>query len=282
MQKGLYIAVLGILLSVLCAPHSMAAKPSVASKESTPLGIDVSWPQCDRKLPVDHAFGIVGVNDGLANTTNPCLAEQLAWAKKAVGGTPQERVQLYVNTANPGGLGTISWPKSNDGPSGMPAPNDYGICDGGDTFACAWQYGWNRAYEDAEDRLRPAALIGGVNPEPSTYLWWLDVETENTWKSGSTLVGTASNVAVLEGMTAYFESINARVGLYSTSTQWHQIVGDSISDASNLIALPNWRPGGANLNLAKQACRAEPLTSNGRISLTQFVSRGLDYNYSCD
>ena len=72
-------------------------------------------------------------------------------------------------------------------------------------------YGWAKASDDAKRR--------GVS-NPQSYLWWLDVETENTWQTDK-----AANVAVLEGMTAYFKKIGARVGLYSTGYQWGEIAG---------------------------------------------------------
>lgn len=266
---------------LLVAPSALAAKPSGGGGAKTPLGIDVSWPQCGKTLPKTQAFAIVGVNGGLANTTNPCLADQLVWGSKSVGGTSQELLQLYVNTANPGGLNTASWPQNNLDPAGNIAPNPHGPCDGTDSLACAWQYGWNRAVEDVIERFQPAATQAGVSTSPTVYLWWLDVETENTWKLSGSTFDNESNVAVLEGMTEYFKSVGGRVGLYSTGSQWNQIVGSSVTATSNLNGLNNWRPGGASLATAKQACSAAPLTSNGTVVLTQFVSKGLDYDYSC-
>jgi hypothetical protein len=264
------ISLLGI------TPVVYAAKPvAMSAANKTALGIDVSWPQCGKILPADQAFGIVGVNGGLATTTNPCLNTQLVWAGKSKGGTSQDKVQLYVNTANPGGLNTPSWPVT-----GSPE-NPFGACDGSDSLACAWQYGWNRAREDVTDRFRPAADQAGADMSASSYVWWLDVETENTWKTGGKPFDYQSNVAVLEGMAAHFKTVNARVGLYSTGAQWSQITGNAVSPASNLNGLDNWRPGGASLNTAKQACAAAPLTPNGKVVLTQFVSKGLDYDFSC-
>ncbi|HLB66586.1 MAG TPA: hypothetical protein VJJ78_03270 [Candidatus Saccharimonadales bacterium] len=265
--------ILGLLTFFIVAPSVLAAKPVSSSPNNTPLGNDVSYPQCGKTLPKTHAFGIVGVNGGLATTTNLCLKDQLIWASKAIGGTAQEKIQLYVNTANPGGLNTTSWPTTGQNP--------YGVCNGSDSLACAWQYGWNRASEDISLRFQPAAAQAGINSSPSTYIWWLDVETVNTWKPPTSSFNTGSNTAVLEGMTAHFQSLNARVGLYSTAYQWGQIVGSSVSSTSNLNGLPNWRPGGANLKTAKQACTAAPLTTNGTVVLTQFVSKNLDYDYSC-
>lgn len=276
-----YSFVFLLLLSCLAISVPASAARPTGGGSQTPLGIDVSWPQCGKQLPTNHAFGIVGVNGGLANNTNPCLKDQLLWAKKAIGGTNQEKLQLYVNTANPGGLNTASWPKSNIDPAGNVAPNPHQNCDGSDSLACAWQYGWNRSLEDVRDRFQPAAVQANISTLASTHIWWLDVETENTWKLSGSSSDHISNVAVLEGMTDYFKSVSARVGLYSTGAQWGQIVGNQVSATSNLNGLPNWRPGGANLATSKDACKATPLTSGGIVSLTQFVSKGLDYNYSC-
>lgn len=272
------LVIFGVASTAFAAPKTGGPKQK---KTPTLLGIDVSWPQCNKTLPTNHAFGIVGVNGGLATTTNDCLVEQLIWANSAIGGTNQAKVQLYVNTANPGGLGTTSWPKNNVDSRNVIAPNPYGTCDNKDTLACAWQYGWNRAVEDVYDRFLPAVSQTSLNSDASKYIWWLDVETENTWKLGGTAFDTQSNVAVLEGMTTYLESIDSQVGLYSTGYQWSQIVGNSVESVSNLNGLDNWRPGGANLRTSKSACRADPLTPGGKVVLTQYISKSLDYNYSC-
>lgn len=283
MKRLITLSLIGSFLFVIAGVQPvLAAKPQAGSKPAPDLlGIDVSWPQCGKRLPTDHAFGIVGVNGGLANTTNPCLKDQLQWASRAKGGTAQESIQLYVNTANPGGLGTPSWPQHNVDPAGNTSPNPHGLCTGSDSLACAWQYGWNRALEDVRDRFSPAATQAGVNTSASHYLWWLDVETENTWKLTGSSFDFQSNVADLEGMTAYFKTLGIRVGLYSTAAQWGRIVGNAVSPTSNLNALPNWRPGGASLATSKEACKATSLTPGGKVVLTQFISKGLDYNYSC-
>lgn len=286
MKKILHVFILSILVTFSATAPVQAARPTKpggggGGSTATPLGIDVSWPQCGKKLPDDKAFAIIGVNGGLANTTNKCLAEQLVWGSNSVGGTNQELLQLYVNTANPGGLNTPSWPASNIDTAGNSTNNPEGTCDGSDTLACAWQYGWNRAEEDVRIRFAPAVAEAGIDTNPAKYIWWLDVETENTWKLGGSSFDYESNVAVLEGMTRYFNSIGARVGLYSTGSQWGRIVGSAVSETSNLIALDNWRPGGASLNTSKQACTADPLTSGGRVVMTQFISKNLDYNHSC-
>ena len=261
----LKLSTLGAGLAVLMFSSgvALAAKPSPAP--AVLLGNDISWPQCSKSLPKGQAFGVVGVNNGLANTTNPCFTMELSWAQQSAGGTGQDKVALYVNTANPGLTGSW-WPTSNTY-GGTTISSTYGTCDGSDTPACAYVYGYAKAYDDA--------TIRGVS-NSSGYLWWLDVETGNSWETNK-----AANAADLEGMTSYFQSIGARAGLYSTASQWSQIIGSSVSAGSDLNGLKNWRPGGANLSTAKQACSATPLTANGAVTLTQYISKSLDYDYSC-
>jgi hypothetical protein len=245
-------------------PTAPATQHFLKRPRSTPIGYDVSWPQCGQQLPTGQAFAVVGVTGGLANNTNPCLADQLAWAENSTGGTGQPLVALYVNTANPALQGSW-WPTSDDY-AGEPVVNPYGTCTGGADAACAYVYGWARAYDDA-------ALRGVI--DPTSYLWWLDVETENTWQADR-----VANRADLEGMTAYFQSIGARVGLYSTGRQWSQIVGEVPSN-SNLYTLPSWLAGARTLSGAKSNCSLDPLTGGGTVTLTQYVSANLDHNYSC-
>jgi hypothetical protein len=256
-----FIATLMTLLTLGVAPV-LAAKPAPSTPTLT--GNDISWPQCNKALPKDQAFGIVGVNNGLANNTNPCLSTQLAWANQSKGGTGQPLVALYVNTANPGLTGSW-WPTSNDY-AGSSVANPYGTCDGKDTAACAYIYGYAKAYDDA--------TLRGIS-NPGGYTWWLDVETINSWEAN-----TAANAADLEGMTAYFQSINAKVGLYSTSYQWNKIAGQ-VSDSSNLRNLQSWIPGARSAANAKSNCSLTPLTSGSPVTLTQYVSNNLDYDYSC-
>jgi hypothetical protein len=280
MKKLLSLFVLTMLLSVATPAIALAAKPLPGPTQL--VGYDVSWPQCGKKLPSGQAFGIVGINGGNAANTNPCLAAQLSWASKSIGGTKQAPIQLYVNTANPGEVISqiTTWPKNNIDKTGTTAPNPYGDCTGTNDLPCSWQYGWNRAVEDAVDRFAPAAQTAKINQATGAYTWWLDVETMNTWQAGS-VDALSRNAATLEGMTAYLKLSGANVGLYSTAVQWGEIVGTTVSPASNLNTLPNWRPSGASLENAKANCTLSPLTSGGFISLTQYVQQNLDKNHSC-
>jgi hypothetical protein len=84
-----------------------------AAWASQVTGFDVSYPQCGEALPSGQAFGIVAVNEGLPNNTNPCVADEISWAQVSAGGSRQPRASLYVNTADPGNHGIADWPVNN-------------------------------------------------------------------------------------------------------------------------------------------------------------------------
>ncbi|HET9174542.1 MAG TPA: hypothetical protein VFN56_04675 [Candidatus Saccharimonadales bacterium] len=265
MKKALSTIVLALCITVSSFVPALAAKPAPSSgggSSSSTLGNDVSYPQCGKRLPSGQAFGLVGVNGGLANNSNSCLSTELNWAFTSSGITSQPKAGLYVNTANPGNLGVADWPTSGTTP--------YGTCTGADDQACAYAYGNARAQSDVGFLTAASPVVA-----PASFTWWLDVETGNSWESN-----TANNQADLAGMTAYFEGIGASVGLYSTAAQWSQIAG-TVPSTSNLAGLRNWRPGGATLATAQQACTAAPLTVGGTVQVTQFTSKNVDYDYSC-
>lgn len=258
--------VLAVVASVTMVSSSGAAAYAVQAGR-TPTGNDVSYPQCGKTLPVGQAFGIVAVNEGLANTTNPCLATEITWAQASSGGTSQPRIALYVNTGNPGNHGITDWPTDNNDPfTGTPVADPYGGCTGADNQACAWQYGWNMAELDAQAR--------GVTG-PGGYRWWLDVETINSWEHS-----TGNNRADLEGMVAYFQHIGGKAGLYSTARQWGPIVG-TVGPGSRLYRLPDWIPGAKTLAKAKANCRLAPLTRGGSVTVTQWTAKSVNSDLAC-
>lgn len=259
---------------VLALQIPAGAAPSEFDAPVSPVGIDVSHPQCGRDLPEEAAFAIVGVNGGVATRANPCLAEQLEWAWESNGSVPEQpAAQLYVNTANPGQVRDLvtTWPSAGVTP--------YGRCDGGNSAACSWRYGYERARDSVADFFVPAAREADAVSLPSRYTWWLDVETSNTWQRGSE-DARSRNRAALEGMAAYLDSRGADIGLYSTGQQWARIVG-SVPDDSPLAGLPSWLAGSSTLAEAVVACDLPPLTPEGRVTLTQYVPDDLDRNHSC-
>jgi hypothetical protein len=217
---------------------------------------------------------VVGVNGGLSTRANPCLAEQLIWAWGADDGVPEQpRAQVYLNTANPGQLRdqVTTWPTSGLTP--------YGSCDGTNSAACSWRYGWERAENSIESFFVPAARSARVDGRTSSYTWWLDVETMNTWQVGGT-DAQERNRATLEGMASYVLAYGGQVGVYSTGQQWSRIVGE-VPEGSPLLGRDSWLAGATSASDAREACDESPLAPGGQVTLSQYVQGDLDRNESC-
>ena len=156
------------------------------------VGVDVSWPNCSAKIP-SVAFGIVGVNNGLNFSTNPCFAAQ---ASKF------SNLSLYANTGYPG-VNSANAQKYKNTPRS---------CVDTDLNCIAYNYGYNAglyAYN--------AAAAQGVR----SATWWLDVETMNTWDKD-----VIQNQNSLQGeYDALKQSGATMVGAYSTTAQWGTITG---------------------------------------------------------
>jgi hypothetical protein len=255
-------------------PTAASAAPVEREAPGSSVGYDVSHPQCGTDLPDDAAFAVVGVNGGLATRTNPCLARQLAWGADSSGTVPgQPPLQLYLNTANPGQVRdqVVTWPAAGETP--------YGDCDGTNSMACSWQYGWERARTSVQWFFRPAARSVPLDSRAERYTWWLDVETMNTWQQGS---GNARerNRATLEGMTEYLTERDGRVGVYSTGYQWGRIVGE-VPEDSNLTGLDSWLAGADDRADARDRCDSDPLVPGGRVAMVQYIEDDLDHNHAC-
>lgn len=248
-------------------------------------GVDVSYPQCGKSVPTDQSFGIVGVNGDLANTTNPCLQQQLAWSATSAGGTAQPKTQVYSLFTNPGAAKASKWPNSNAAPDGRTVTNPYdrtGKCvpqSGAQSTwktiaSCSYMYGYARAYEAAKTR-------GVVNP--GQYRWWLDVETGLSYVKSD----VSQNRAAIEGMLAALSDAGVKdVGIYATRSHFSTIMGTVPASSSlRTRSLPTWMPiGPGRLDQAQAACSGTPLLG-GRILMTQYVtpfgSTEIDRNWSC-
>jgi hypothetical protein len=174
-------------------------------------GYDVSFPQCGRSLPPGGSFGIVGVNNGLPWSANPCLTSEYQWAR-----SKSAPPSLFMNTANPGPISKY-W--NRPGPQTCKDPVSY------QDSGCAYNYGWNAA---ADAFTLASTATSGAS---ATNYWWLDVETVNSWN------GTPqANTATIAG---YIDSLTGRgvagVGIYSTTWQWGAITGGSA-----FPGIPNW------------------------------------------
>lgn len=316
-QASKLTLVLLALINVVALP--VTAAPSRGGSTATPkkyLGYDISYPQCGGKAePTDQAFGIVGVNGGKATTINSCLATQLTWQDKTLpSATTQPKRQVYVNTANPGQVleqyQVTTWPTNNVDPMKKSTlgdyqgySNPYGACEKvegatgyaqyNNDMACSWQYGWNRAVDTYNHMFVPQATKAKVSSVAKDYTWWLDVETMNSWQSGSD-EALQRNVASLEGMTEYYRSLGVdRLGIYSTFYQWGVITGGQAGSVdanqhaigSNLLGKDSWLAGAGSESTAREWCAryagAGKGFTGGHVTLIQFVTKNLDHNVSC-
>jgi hypothetical protein len=211
------------------------------------------------------AFGIVGVNGGLAYATNPCLSTEYAWAQTSNSPT-QPHVSFYLNTGNPGPVASTHWPAA-----GTTTPQ---ACDGSWSQTCAYDYGWNAA-QDSFNKAAAASSLSAAQMAP----WWLDVETANSWSS----TDLATNRSDLQGAVADLRAAGVTtIGVYSTSAMWGKITG-ATSPSSTLNdpfrALPNWVPGARSVRDAPNYCSRT--FTGAPVKLVQYPSNGFDADYVC-
>ena len=106
--------------------------------------------------------------------------------------------------------------------------------------------------------------------DPSSALWWLDVETANSWSSDTTL-----NVEDVQGSIDYLTNVAdvSQVGIYSTGYQWQRITGGA------RLPVPSWVAGALNAKSAAGMCGGS--FTGGPVQLVQYTSAGLDADYLC-
>lgn len=255
--RAVVVAVIALLALVPVAGVDAATSSGSASSPAVP-GYDISWPQCGGAYPVNPAFGIVGVNNGIVFSPNPCLATEVTWA----GGTS---AALYANTGNPGPALSTHWPTGQTSPQVCSATTP-------DTASCAYDYGYNAASDSYADAVAAFTTLG-LSGTPAGSAWWLDVETSNSWRSDVTL-----NVAALSGAVYYLDGVAhvSSLGFYSTSYQWGVITGGT----SAFSAYPSWVAGGADAAGASKNC-AGPGFTGGGVTLAQYPSGGFDADLRC-
>ncbi len=290
-------------LAVLALATTFVVVPAgVSGATISVTGNDVSYPNCAATWPSTPAFAVIGVDGGVASDQNPCLGpnpsytkSELYWAVATSSGIrPQPKASLYVNTGDPGnvytGTAIADWPTYGTTPYGpctttTVTTNSGTATVGQNSNACAWEYGDQRAIQDVTWMISAANALNALGPpvtvpnSPSDYPWWLDVETVNTWQTGT--AGLAMNVAALQGIVAGLEAAGApSVGVYSTSYQWGVITGAPSASVGSLASLETWIPGAATAAGAEATC-AGPSFTNGPVALAQFPDGATDGDVVC-
>lgn len=228
---------------------------------------DISYPQCNTTLPPAASFSIVGVNDGIVLSANPCLASQANWGDG-------HGLQFYANTADPGPAYSSHWPTS-----GQASPQNCTTSDQNST-ACSFDYGYNAARDSFQDAVN---AVAGTSINPASVVWWFDVETGNSWQTlegayGQSPQYQANDAAALQGEVAGLQSEGVTtVGFYSTGYQWTQITGGTGSTFGNN---PAWLAGYSSQAQAEAGCGSASFTG-GRVTYTQYPSGGFDADIPC-
>lgn len=254
-----------LVVAILGATSGASAAPR-ADKSST-NGYDIGWPQCSAAYPLYPAFGIVGVNRGIVFSPNPCLSSEIAWAGGATA-------QLYANTGNPGPALSTHWPDGQLSPAACNPSQSTALTDR-DTFACAYDYGYNAAADSYNDAVQAFASLGLTTSTPAASAWWFDVETSNSWRGAVDL-----NVATLQGAAFYLSSVgvpNSNIGFYSTQYQWNVITGGNTSFG----AFKSWVAGAGSTGEAGGKCFGTGFTGGG-VALAQYPLRGFDADLRCN
>lgn len=268
MARRLSLFVVALMLFVLPTTARASHSSTVTQPET---GRDISFPQCGAPLPrVDAArFGVLGVNGGAAFTRNPCLVEELRWAKQLVGAPA-----FYANTGNPGPDRTTHWPIGQTSPRTCPAAHP-------DSLGCSYDYGWNAALDSFTRAVDAARTLHGVSLQNARHRaanvdWWLDVEILNTWRAHD------RNTATLLGEVQALWSVGIeRVGIYSTAYQWKQITGGARVAHDWFRANPAWLAGFEGHSDARSGC-THPTFTGGPVLMTQYLGDdGFDTNVWC-
>ena len=237
MSRGLYIFIFSSL--ILLGLVTFGLKNSVFA--DAPLTVDLSWPNCGAKFVDLTPSGVVGINNGLDHSKNPCLESQTQLFHNSYA--------LYLNTGYPGvsyGIKFASYPNN---------------CQLNNYLCIAYNYG----YDNALYSIKYAS-----EQNAHSFVWWLDVESDNSWTNSY-----QQNRQALLGMVAALDNstFNPVVGFYSYPGQWASITNSWNNE------YPGWlATGSSSKSVAINYCSDS--FNGGRAWLTQYT-KALDYNYSC-
>ncbi|GGO89293.1 hypothetical protein GCM10011584_18370 [Nocardioides phosphati] len=224
------------------------------------LGADASWPQCPEgmgipqkrskgaPLPTAAArFVVLGLTNGPSFTPNPCLADQVAWARSR---------SLLVSA-----YAVVSWPA----PATLAQVKDAGPYDGSTRLGALHNAGYAAAAYSLKT-MRTAGLdVPGV---------WIDVEPvpDFDW-SGN----TGENAAVVEGTARGYRDAGLQIGYYSVPSLWKRVVGTWRTGGA-----PEWRAAGeTSMATALARCAADWSFGGGQAVLTQWIEDQRDRDVTC-
>ena len=223
------------------------------------VGGDISWPQCPpgmgipqkrsqgSPLPRDDArYVVIGLTNGPGMYPNPCLSDQVAYAKGRRLPTSAYAVASYPEPAD---LARYAGDGPFDGDTGLEALA-------------------NTGYQQALFNVRSMRDAG----LPSPFVW-IDVEPvpDFAWSSDR-----VANAAVVRGLARGYEDSGLAVGVYSTPYLWTDVVGDLE------LGVPEWRAAGhTSVDEALARCAEDRAIQGGVAVLGQWVEDNRDRNVTC-
>lgn len=223
------------------------------------FGADVSWPQCPKgmgipekrskgaPMPTDAAeFVVIGLTNGPSFTQNPCLADQVGWAR--------DRGLLVA------AYSVVSRPSREN----LAQLRDDGPYDGSTRLGGLRNVGVQMARFNLRT-MREAGL--------ETPIVWIDVEPVPHFDWGADL---EANAAVIEGVARGYREAGLKIGFYSIPSLWRRVVGDLV------IGGPEWRAAGeTSMGEALSRCGREWAFQGGRAVFGQWVEDDRDRNVTC-
>ncbi|MEO5708581.1 MAG: hypothetical protein ABIQ59_02000 [Nocardioidaceae bacterium] len=241
-----------VLAAVLSATAGVV--PASAPTGDLVVGRDVSWPNCPKGLgiasrptqgkpmpPASARFVVVGLTNGPAFHPNPCLEEQVAFARLQHLWTGAYAVLTYPTRSQLveyGGEGTLGQRLHRTGAA------------------------------QAQQNVAAMAAVGLDSP-----IVWVDVEPVSSPAPWS--LRPRANRAVLDGAVTAYRDAGLRVGFYSTPTMWRDIVGPV------RYGFPEWRTAGLSSRAAALGRCGGPQFQGGRAVLAQWYSTRADFDLLC-
>jgi hypothetical protein len=231
---------------------------SSTAAAATEYGNDVSWPQCTTAqggaglpMPADSAqFVVIGLTRGLPFTDNPCLADQVTWAK-----TRSKPAQAYTFAAFPTDAQLASY--GSQGPwsptTRLGRLSNVGYAEG------TWALG----------------RLTAVGFTPSMV--WVDVEPRDKqpWPTGSRQ-SEAENRAVISGLLRRLDAGGYSYGLYANASGWKAVTGTWW-----LPGIPAWVTVGRKTATEAAAACQRPGVTSGTPRLAQWFDDTRDSDLTC-
>jgi hypothetical protein len=206
-------------------------------------GFDISTYQCSSFPTGAHAIGIVQVDGSSSGNTNPCLAQEAAWAG--------------------GGLNLYTYLTYTTSTTNEPGCN-------GDTSCNAGYEAARFAYTDAQNAGAGSTSIP----------WWLDVETAGANWSGDF---NENAQFVRGALNALHETEGIPdVGIYASPGVWNNIVGNYQPDVPYWMADYLSPPSGPSscADITRWQSMGKLLPS-GPLEIVQYDSEQYDMDYAC-